>query len=447
MSRPTVELAMIVRNGGAGFARCLKSALPAVDRIVVGDTGSTDRSRETACELGAQVIEVPWENDFSRARNAVLRACRADWVLILDADEMLDPEGAARIPALVDQKHFDAWEVWRWNYVRTLNSRSGDQVAEPNPVRLEESRPYPAYTRHLNTLLFRRLPGIYFENQVHETISKRIRALRLRAAEAPFVIHHFGYVEDSEKARAEKHEFYHQLGVEKARLFPHDSRAHYELGLSELEHHRNPQAALACFERACQLDPRFNAAWVYAGVCLIRLGRLREALQHLERGEQTGAHTPLLHATRGDAYFYDGDLRQAARQYEQVAKMTPLSSLVECKLGACEVSMGDARGGLARIQDAVERDPQSGELYEIWAASAAMADDIAMAAQVATRRLKIGKPPRDSFVVAAGLQARMLRWDLALSILGDAMLLYPNDPVLEKETKVATEKCTASGVR
>jgi hypothetical protein len=42
----TVELSMIVKDGGADLARCLSSAAPFVDRIVVGDTGSRDGSRE-----------------------------------------------------------------------------------------------------------------------------------------------------------------------------------------------------------------------------------------------------------------------------------------------------------------------------------------------------------------------------------------------------------------
>lgn len=440
MSRPLVDLAMIVRNGGAGLARCIRSALPAVDRIVVGDTGSTDNSRQIAADLGARVIDVPWEDDFSKARNAVLQACEGDWVLSLDADEMLDPAGAALIPSLVDQKEVDAWEVWRWNYIRTLNSRSGDRVAEPNPMILDESRPYPAFTRYLNTLLFRRVPGVYFENRVHETVSGRVRALGLRAAEAPFVIHHFGFAEDSEQDRKSKLEFYHQLGIEKVQLHPEDSWAHYELGLSELELHHDPQAALACFERAVALAPHLRAAWVYAGISLTRLGRLQEALEHLQRAEQTGARTALFYEAAGDVYFHAGDFGQAAQQYGQAAQIATLSPLVECKLGACYVALGNPHGGLSRIQAAVEREPGAGQLYEIWAAAALMAGDVATAARVATDRLHIGKPPVDSFIVAAGFHARLQRWDVACSVLREGLQAYPEDPRLQKELAVAEQK-------
>lgn len=448
MSRPTLELAMIVRNGGTGLPRSLKSAMPAVDGMVVGDTGSADASRDVARRMGARVLEIPWEEDFARARNAVLDSCRAEWVLWLDADEMLDPAGAAWIPALLEQNQaaqapVDALEVWRWNYVRTLNSRSGELVAEPNPVRLEESRPYPAYTRHLNTLLFRRLPGLYFENAVHETVSQRVRALGLRAAEAPFVIHHFGAVEDSDEQRQEKNEHYHQLGIKKARDNPGDDRAHFELGLSQLEHRRDPAAAMACFEQAIALNPLRTGAWIYAGICLTRLGRLPEALDRLRHAEQMGVHSGLLSGALGDVFFHAGDAAQAARWYERAGEFSTTSPLIECKLGACQLRLGKAEAGLARIEAAVTREPEAGELYEIWAAAALQAGDATTAARVAEQRLELGTPPASSFVVAAAFEARLGEWEKALALLLDGLRRYPGDPMLERESQVARQRIDA----
>jgi tetratricopeptide (TPR) repeat protein len=439
---------MIVRDGGAGLARALESARSAVDGMVVGDTGSADASREVARRMGARVLEIPWENDFAKARNAVLAACRAEWVLWLDADEMLDPAGAAWIPALLEQNQsaqapVDAWQVWRWNYVRTLNSRSGELVAEPNPVRLEQSRPYPAYTRHLNTLLFRRLPGLYFENPVHETVSKRVRALGLRTAEAPFVIHHFGVVEDSDQRRREKNERYHQLGLEKAGSNPGDDRAHYELGLSYLEHRRDPAAALACFEQSLALNPLRTAAWIYAGICLTRMGRLPEALARLRHAEQMGVRSGLLSGAMGDVFFQAGEAAQAVRWYEQAKEFSAVAPIVECKLGACQVLLREADAGLARIQAAVAHEPESGELYEIWAAAALQAGDAATAARVAAERLALGTPPASSFVVAAALQARLGGWKSALALLLDGLQRYPGNPMLERESQVARQKISA----
>jgi len=453
MSRPTLALAMIVRNGSAGLARCLRSALPAVDSIVIGDTGSTDDSIAIARGLGAQVFELPWEDDFSKARNTVLSQVKTDWVLWMDDDEMLDPGGASWIPALLDQNEkavrpVDAFEVWRWNYVFSLNSRSGGLMAEPNPGRLPDSAPYPAYTRYLNTLLFRVRPGVYFENPVHETVSKRVLAMELRAAQAPFVIHHFGFVEGPEKLREDKNDYYYKLGLEKVRNHPEDAWAQYEMGLCELEHRKNPAAALACLDLALALDPENQTARVYAGICLTRLGRLPDALDGLRHVLAKGACTPLLAEALGDIYFQMHETKQAAEWYRQVGDLQPagqigVSSLVECKRGACQVRMGELAAGMERIQAAVLREPLAGELYEIWAAAALQAGDPAGACRVAKQRLAVGKAPASSFVVAAVLQAHMGRWDDALAILLEGQRIYPDDVALRREVQTARQKVEA----
>lgn len=440
MGKPAVELAMIVRNGGAGLARAIRSALPAVDRVIVGNTGSTDDSAAIARSFGARVFDVPWENDFSKARNAVLQACRGEWILLLDADEMLDPAGASQIPRLAMQTRVEAWEVWKWNYIRTLTSRSGVEPARPNPNILEESRPYPAYTQSLNTLFFRRRPDLYFEYEVHETVSKRARELRLNVAEAPFVIHHFGYAEDTDRQRQQKLERYHQMGIRKAQTYPQDYWAHYELGLSEFEYRHNPQRALLSFETALRLNPEFHGAWLYAGICLTRLERFAPALEYLHRAEEEGHPNALLDEARGDVFFHSGDFAQAAHQYRLCGRHAGLSPLAACKLGACEVRQGQAADGLARIQAAVEREPQAVELYDIWIAAALLCGDAQTAAKVAERQLRVGLPSVESFVVAAGLQARLKRWDRAAAILVEGMQQYPDNTKLRREWEVALDR-------
>jgi len=66
--RPTLELSMIVRDGALGLARCLDSVAGVVDRIVIGNTGSTDETASIAQHYNAEVVWVPWEDDFARAQ-------------------------------------------------------------------------------------------------------------------------------------------------------------------------------------------------------------------------------------------------------------------------------------------------------------------------------------------------------------------------------------------
>jgi glycosyltransferase involved in cell wall biosynthesis len=72
MAEPTIELSMIVKDGATTLERCIRSVASCVDRVVVGDTGSTDATAEIARKCGAAVVQIPWERDFARVRQVRL---------------------------------------------------------------------------------------------------------------------------------------------------------------------------------------------------------------------------------------------------------------------------------------------------------------------------------------------------------------------------------------
>ncbi len=86
-----INLVMIVKNEERCLRKCLKAVKPLVDEMIIADTGSTDRTKEIAGNMGARVVDFQWVGDFSAARNYALEHSDADWNLILDADEYLRP--------------------------------------------------------------------------------------------------------------------------------------------------------------------------------------------------------------------------------------------------------------------------------------------------------------------------------------------------------------------
>lgn len=62
--RPDLALIVIARNEAACIERCLRSARPHVDRMIVLDTGSTDATVAIAEACGAQVHHFTWVDDF-----------------------------------------------------------------------------------------------------------------------------------------------------------------------------------------------------------------------------------------------------------------------------------------------------------------------------------------------------------------------------------------------
>jgi tetratricopeptide (TPR) repeat protein len=80
---------MIVKNERENLPRCLSSARPYVDEIVVVDTGSQDGTPELALEYGAKVFYFEWCDDFAAARNYAISQASGNWILMLDADNEL----------------------------------------------------------------------------------------------------------------------------------------------------------------------------------------------------------------------------------------------------------------------------------------------------------------------------------------------------------------------
>ena len=100
-----LSLCAIVKNEAKSLPQCLESVKDVVDEMIVLDTGSTDNTVEIARELGAEVYHFQWCNDFAIARNEALDRVRGEWVLVLDADEILTPEIVPNIQQAIQDKN------------------------------------------------------------------------------------------------------------------------------------------------------------------------------------------------------------------------------------------------------------------------------------------------------------------------------------------------------
>jgi len=180
-----ISLCLIARNEEAFLDACLRAAAPAADEIIVCDTGSTDRTVEIARAHGATVVHFPWVDDFAAARNAALAAATGDWVLALDADEVLTDDAPAALRAAVATDAFDCG---------MLPLHNADRLDAP----LDDVRRGAA--RHdepvLLPRLLRRTPDLAWNGAIHESLDRWFfgSAQQRRYAAVPADIIHFGNV-------------------------------------------------------------------------------------------------------------------------------------------------------------------------------------------------------------------------------------------------------------
>ena len=95
----TLSVRIITLNEEANLPRCLESVKWA-EELVVADTGSVDRTLEIAKECGAKTIQLEWKG-FGEAKQRALEAASCDWVLSLDADEVVSENLGAEIQSLL----------------------------------------------------------------------------------------------------------------------------------------------------------------------------------------------------------------------------------------------------------------------------------------------------------------------------------------------------------
>lgn len=205
---PKISLCMIVKNEEKFLAECLESVKNIVDEIIIVDTGSTDKTIEIANSYNARVFHFEWKNDFSQARNESIKYATGDWILILDADERLNPGQETKIKKYLNL-NFDGL------YVRIISADKNGELYVTE---------YPR--------LFRKMEGIKFERKIHEQISPSILKLGGKLAKTDITITHLGYGQDDETMR-KKYERNLQILLEELEENPNDAYTCYHIGITK----------------------------------------------------------------------------------------------------------------------------------------------------------------------------------------------------------------------
>jgi glycosyltransferase involved in cell wall biosynthesis len=103
----TISLCMIVKNEASRLSNCLETIKDIVDEIIIVDTGSTDDTVEIAKKYTDKIFYFEWVNDFSKARNYSFSLATKDYIMWLDADDILLEENRQKLIKLkesIDKK-------------------------------------------------------------------------------------------------------------------------------------------------------------------------------------------------------------------------------------------------------------------------------------------------------------------------------------------------------
>jgi hypothetical protein len=188
--RPSLAVVLITRDAAHLLERTL-GAVGFADSIVVVDSGSTDGTRELAERLGAQVVlQTEWRG-FGHQKSFALSLAETDWILVLDADEVVDETLASEIRRVTSAANGAAagYSMRRVNY---FGSR---------PIHYGHGR--PCYVDRL----FQRGKGRVSPHRVHERVLIEGKIERLEG-----LLHH--YSTESIAHRIRKNDEYAAVAAE-----------------------------------------------------------------------------------------------------------------------------------------------------------------------------------------------------------------------------------------
>jgi len=148
----TLSICMIVKDEEDVIGRCLECVKDIADEIIIVDTGSTDKTKEIAKKYTDKIFDFPWINDFSAARNQSFSHAAMDYIMWLDADDIIDEKNRQDLKSLKDSLH-----------------PSVDIVKMRYDVAFDEAcNPTLSYYRER---IFKRSMNYRWEGEIHEVIS------------------------------------------------------------------------------------------------------------------------------------------------------------------------------------------------------------------------------------------------------------------------------------
>lgn len=292
-----LSLCMIVKNEENQLEACLDAVKEYVDEIIIADTGSTDDTKVIASKFTNKIYDFIWCNDFAKARNFSISKANNDWVLVLDADEVV-----------ID---FDKESVIRF---MKSNPKTVGRLKRINPF--EDGNETKRYIERVNRLFNKNL--FSYEGIIHEQIVARDGEI-YSIEPVDIVVDHVGYLNEVIKT-TNKLERNISLLLTAINDNPNDPYLYYQIGKSYYKN-KEFEKANECFEKSINLSPDFRYEYAQDlvesyGYSLIKCGSYSQAL-NLKKYNNYYGKSPDYNFVMGLIYMNNAMFEDAIKSFKK----------------------------------------------------------------------------------------------------------------------------------
>lgn len=340
----SLSVCMIVKNEESNLAKCLMSAKPVADEIIVVDTGSTDKTKAIASALGAKVFDFPWTDNFSEARNHSLSKASGDWILVLDADEVISQQDHAGLRSLIQasDKRF-AYSMVTRNYT----NQTAAQNWTANDGKYLQEEVGSGWLPSPKVRLFANDQRIRFANAVHELVEPTLRDIGIWIKHCGIPVHHYGRL-DQDRTAAKGQEYY-RLGKKKVLETKGDYKAMKELAIQASEIGKYAEA-VSLWEKLLELNPQDAAAHLNLGYAHIKLSQYDQGLIYSRKAWELEPGSKEAGLNYAGCELIVGDVERALCVLNKVLKTCPDYPPALARLAAACIVNGQREEGLECLE-------------------------------------------------------------------------------------------------
>lgn len=145
----SLSVILITKNAEKILEACLSAVKSIADEIIILDSGSEDNTLEIAKQFTSHVISTDWPG-FGIQKQRALDRATGDWVLSIDADEVLSDALQKEISEVVRRSDYDAFEI--------------------NRIMIFAQKPVSCFGKEYCLRLFKRDKAYFSKDMVHERV-------------------------------------------------------------------------------------------------------------------------------------------------------------------------------------------------------------------------------------------------------------------------------------
>lgn len=314
---PTISLCMITKNEEKFLEQCLNSVKDLIDEIIIIDTGSTDRTKEIAKKFNAKISDFEWIGDFSAAKNESLKHATKDWILVLDADEIIEKKDLKKIKKLIENDDgFSGFKLEQRSY--TNNYFEG---ALENNSDFELVKKYPFYISNFLVRLFKNNLGVKFRHRVHELAEDFMRENNLKYKKTDIILHHFGSVKDENTIKEKAGQY---SGIILKQLEENPESPRYDYQAARMYVGRNDfNNALKFFKKTAKIDANYKLVFSEIAKIYLQMNDKNRAIEYFKKSTKQNPDNPSPANNLAVVYMSMGKFELAKKILEEQLKKHP----------------------------------------------------------------------------------------------------------------------------